>query len=280
VRYQTILVHLENRHVFERPLAYANALAQAQSAHLIGLSVLPALTEIPATTTRVQRLIDEYRLSFRDEAAFMQRQFEKPDAIATITKEWRISDSGFQPQLDAIAAAASGADLIVSSQDDPDASGSGFGGNAGLLVTLSPRPVILTPRQGGPWDPPRRIIVAWNGSAQSARAVFDALPLLTSAQSVTIIAIRSLEGRTNGDLATQLDDLCASLVRHGVNADYQLLVPDDAGEAQTIIIATKRHRADLLVMGGYGRSRLSETIFGGVTRHILAHMPIPVLMSH
>lgn len=280
MRYQTILVHLENRHVFERPLAYANALAQAQSAHLIALAVIPALTEIPPAATRVQRLIDEYRLSFRDEAAFMQQQFEKPDAIATITKEWRISDTGFQPQVDAIAAAASGADLLISSQDDPDASASGFGGNAGLLVTLSPRPVILTPRQGGPWHPPHRIIVAWNGSAQSARAVFDAMPLLTSAHSVMVIAIRSLEERAVGDIATQLGDLCASLIRHGVNADYKLLVPDDAGDAQTILTATQHHRADLLVMGGYGRSRLRETIFGGVTRHILAHMPIPVLVSH
>jgi nucleotide-binding universal stress UspA family protein len=280
VRYNTILAYLEDQHVFERPLAYARALAEAHSAHLIGLTVMPAFNEVPAAAIRVHRLIDEYRLTFCNEAARMKEVFEKPAAITTITTEWRVSDTGFRPRLETVAVLTSGADLLIASQDDRDGSSLGFGDNAGLLVTLSHRPVILTPRHGGPWDAPRSIVVAWNGSAESSRAVFDALPLLMAAESVNVLAIRSLEERSNGGIMQQLEDLCASLSRHGVKVDCKIEVPDDGGDGPTILAATKRHGGELLVMGGYGHSRLGESIFGGVTRHVLDHMRIPVLLSH
>jgi nucleotide-binding universal stress UspA family protein len=280
VRYHTILAYLEDEHVFKRPLAYARTLAEAQGAHLIGLTVMPAFNEVPAAATRIHRLIDEYRLSFRDEAERMKEVFEKPAAITMITTEWRMTDTGFRPRLETVAALSSGADLLIACQDDGDGSSLGYGDNAGMLVTLSHRPVILTPRHGGPWDAPRSIVVACNGSAESSRAVFDALPLLTAAESVTVIAIRSLEERSNGVFMRQLDDLCASLSRHGVKVDCRLEVPEDGGDGPTILTAAQRHGAELLVMGGYGHSRLGESIFGGVTRHILANMRTPVLLSH
>jgi nucleotide-binding universal stress UspA family protein len=122
------------------------------------------------------------------------------------------------------------------------------------------------------------VLVAWSDTREASRAVFDALPLLQQADAVKVVTIRFDElgpDRDEHDL-----DISSSLVRHNVrcNATEPIATHADVGRALTQQAIA--HRADLLVMGCYGHSRLREFMLGGASRHQLQHMMIPVLMSH
>jgi nucleotide-binding universal stress UspA family protein len=75
-------------------------------------------------------------------------------------------------------------------------------------------------------------------------------------------------------------DIAAHLAHHGVKAEAHRLSSGGLNTADTLISATADMGSDLLVMGAYGHARLRQLVFGGVTRGVLQHMPIPVLMSH
>jgi nucleotide-binding universal stress UspA family protein len=139
------------------------------------------------------------------------------------------------------------------------------------------RPVLIIPNEGVHSGIGSRVVVAWNGRREATRAAFDAVPLLQQAKDVKVLWIdpRS-EGEDAGAFAA---DLCAALARQGITSEAVAAVSDDNIGA-TLLSRAIEYRADLLVMGCYGHSRLREFVFGGATRHILRHMTIPVLMSH
>jgi len=117
------------------------------------------------------------------------------------------------------------------------------------------------------------VSIAWNGSAESARAVTMALPILTSASKVTILSVGS-EGTP--DIGPEA--LSVFLATHGIKSD---VVSKDTGRiAQTLLETSVECGADMLVMGAYGQSRQLEMVMGGVTQHIVDHAELPVLMSH
>jgi nucleotide-binding universal stress UspA family protein len=116
-------------------------------------------------------------------------------------------------------------------------------------------------------------------SREAARAVNDALPLLETAEKVSVLAVNPKPGFDGlGDEPGA--DIALHLARHGVkvSADHFTARGMDAGDM--ILNYATDVSADLLVMGAYGRSRLRELVLGGVTRHIMQHMTIPVLFSH
>ena len=115
--------------------------------------------------------------------------------------------------------------------------------------------------------------------ASSARAVFDALPLLQGAKDVRVVWVNpqsELERAQDVPAA----DICVALARHGVKCQATEQVAPQASVEETLLACAKDFEADLLVMGCYGHTRLRELIFGGASRHVLAHMAVPVLMAH
>ena len=150
--------------------------------------------------------------------------------------------------------------------------------NAALFE--SGRPVLVAPpsptaKAGarGPFG--RRIAVAWNGSAEAARAVTAALPFLAVAEVVVLFS-----AATAATPPEAAGELAAFLRWHGVAAQSGSL-PDGTGPVGAAILqACAADDMDLLVMGAYTHSRLRELILGGVTRHVLEATPIPLLMSH
>lgn len=137
----------------------------------------------------------------------------------------------------------------------------------------SGRPVLLVP-PSTPGTLGETVVVAWNGSTESARTVALATPILTQAQRVIILSIEGwgVEGPT-------AEQLARSLRRNGVPAELaSRSKPRSPGEA--ILEFSASVRADLLIKGAYTQSRLRQMIFGGATSHILAQAPLPVLMAH
>jgi len=174
---------------------------------------------------------------------------------------------------DAMAAHGRLADIIVSARptEDSDVS-TNLALNAALFETG--RPVLVVP-PSAPRPMGRNIVISWNGSAQAARAVASAMPLLTAAESVTVFTVDS--GRTSGERAPEL---ASYLAWHGISAKTQTISGPSATVGPKLIDDVRTEAADLLVMGAYTHSRMRQLILGGVTRHVLENADLPVLMAH
>jgi nucleotide-binding universal stress UspA family protein len=143
----------------------------------------------------------------------------------------------------------------------------------------SGRPVLMTPPDWNGETIGKRILVAWNGKRESARALADAMPFLESADHV-ILATIDAKPDVSGVGPAPGADIAAHLARHGVKVELRNLDGLGGDAADMLIAEARASDADLIVMGGYGRPRLSEYVFGGVTRTMAAKSPVPVLMSH
>lgn len=143
----------------------------------------------------------------------------------------------------------------------------------------SGRPVLVVPYAGKFTAIGRRILVGWNGSPQSARAVNDALPFLEKAQKVTILTINP-DGVRRGKDDKPGAHIAAHLARHGVASSVQELAANDKAADDLILSRASDEGADLIVMGAYGHPRAREMVLGGATRTLFKHMTVPVMMSH
>jgi nucleotide-binding universal stress UspA family protein len=240
--YKTILVHLNDGRRAPRLLEVAASLAARHTAHLIGLCVLPPIIAVRnAVPGRLDTImIEAHRDDHRHEIERITAAFDEAASSRDVVAEWRLADAGRGAVADKVIEHAHGADLIIASQADPSWEGSDQLEAPERLIIESGRPVLMVPNAGGPADLGRRAVVAWNGCREAARAAFDALPLLKAADYVNVIRVRG----------------------------------------RTLFAQVANDRADLLVMGCYGHSRLREFVFGGASRHVLQHMSVPVLMSH
>jgi nucleotide-binding universal stress UspA family protein len=136
------------------------------------------------------------------------------------------------------------------------------------------KPLLLVPRDAGKIAG-AKIAVGWDGGAAAAHAVSSAMPLLKQAEAVEILNV------TSGPIDTvQMDRLRDYLRLHGVNPVEHGINPGSQGTASALLDGAKRSGAGLLVIGGYGHSRLREMVLGGVTRHVFTNATMPVFMAH
>ena len=164
-------------------------------------------------------------------------------------------------------------DLAITAQAGPDSSSD----DSLINVTLfdSGRPVIIVPfiqKQPAKFG---HILVAWDGSAVAARALNDALPLLRRAGKVELVRITP-EGTPPEELPGY--NISRHLARHGINAELRML-PAASDVSSALLSYAADSGADLLVMGGYGHSRMRQFFFGGTTRDILKSMTLPIFMA-
>ncbi len=143
----------------------------------------------------------------------------------------------------------------------------------------SGRPVLLLSKGETSFPAPKRVMIAWDASVEASKAVRDAIEIMTGAEGVDIVLIDpvpSFEGHGPEPGA----DIAAYLARHGISATVHR-VPREGREIAEILRRTAVDLgAELIVMGGFGHSRLRQRIFGGTTTDIMADTPVPVLMAH
>ncbi len=174
---------------------------------------------------------------------------------------------------DAVAAAGRLADLIVVGRSEPDQQVSyGLVLDAALFETG--RPVLLTP-PGGAAHFGRRMAIAWNASPQAARAVAAALPILSRAGEVAVMAVKA-DNALDGDA----DGLITYLSWHGIEAVSHPVAVEGLSVGEALLAECGKLEADCLVMGAYTHSRMRQLILGGVTSHVLDHAEIPLFMAH
>jgi len=138
----------------------------------------------------------------------------------------------------------------------------------------SGRPVLIAP-PSAPQAIGENVLLAWNGSTEQARATTFALPLLGQAREVTVLSVEG--AMTPGPTGAQV---AQALRRHGIKAAVATASAGASTPGETILARASALGCDLLVKGAYTQSRLRQIIFGGATRHILAHAELPVFMAH
>jgi nucleotide-binding universal stress UspA family protein len=141
----------------------------------------------------------------------------------------------------------------------------------------SGRPVIVVPYiQRAPLKLDN-VMVCWDGSRASTRAIADAMPLLAKAGRVEVVIVTNERGKQD---EIEGADMGEHLARHGLNVDVKRTALGDIDVADVLLSHAADAGSDFMVMGGYGHSRLREFVLGGVTRSIFRSMTVPVLMSH
>jgi nucleotide-binding universal stress UspA family protein len=276
---RTFLLHLTDVDRAKRLLDAVLPLVQANEGHLIGLSVSPPfmLRLGQVFTADLEGVAREERRR-REEVESIRSIFAERAAPLALVAEWRHVDAADEPGVArAVIGMGRAADLVVASLAGPTDIPSLRSVPARLALECG-RPVLLIPAAWSKPMEPGCVVVAWNGSREAARAAFDALPLLKAATRVEIVTA----GREDETQPLPLagEEIAAALSRHGVKCDVAALARGGDSDGASLLARVKQANAGLLVMGAYGRPRLSELVLGGVTRHVLAASPVPVMLSH
>jgi nucleotide-binding universal stress UspA family protein len=147
------------------------------------------------------------------------------------------------------------------------------------LVLMSGTPLITVPHgyEVRPFE--EYAVVAWDGSRPAARALSDAMQILETKKRLDVVTVGA-KGKGGADAAAPVPDMITHLQRHGIDARRIVLSASREGVGQTILDYCAENDPDVLVMGAYSQARLREDLFGGVTKHVLNTMCVPVLMAH
>lgn len=276
--YPTILVHVDNSPHAEGRIRLAINLATACRSHLVGSAMAGVARfvypdpSLPVAVDLIGQQIDAMQAR-ADEALELFETLAQRAGLETYERR-RLDD---EPET-GLALQARYADLVVLSQAEAGEPGPGLvSALPGYVMLHSPRPVLVVPSEA-PDDIVRHALVAWNGSSEAARAISGAMPLLHKVREVTLAVFNpqssyGLHGAQPGA------DAAIWIARHGVKVNViSEETKADVGDA-LLSMAADLH-ADLIVMGGYGRTRFRELLLGGVTRTVLANTRLPVLMAH
>lgn len=151
------------------------------------------------------------------------------------------------------------------------------------IVVAAGRPVLLVPRKFAQRRPSQRkvgyrVLLAWNASAPSARAIHDGLPFMRLAEEVTLLFVN--HDKDNQPAQHLLGLVAAHLNRHGVHVRQEVISSIGASAAQAILDRLTALDINLLVMGAFSRSKLSETWFGGASEDLFHQVGIPIVTAH
>jgi nucleotide-binding universal stress UspA family protein len=268
---RTLLVHADTDDRFDHRLSLSVTIAREYEARLLVLYVLKAPASLGLYSEPMGApaldLIQQEIGAERQRAGQLHQSVGARLPAEGVNWEWRSAQGVTSEVLSATGATA---DLIVMGQPQDSAAGP-----VAQVALSAGRPVLCVPHSGSFATLGRRVLVAWRGTRESARALHDAQPLLRRAEYVALFT--AADG-TEGD--SHAPDALQHLLDHGVKAERRRTVLGDLDAGTAILNAVSDGAADLLVMGAYGHSRLRELVFGGATRTVLRSMTVPTLISH
>ena len=274
--YKDILVYVDATPHTAVSLDAAAALALEHQAQLVALYVDPP-PYIPADllATGAAAAVIQWQREMRNQRiADTRAMVDAAQQRHGLEIEWRAVSGDIDATL---LLHGRYSDLIVMSQaGNPLDLNEPLAPSPAAIVVGAGRPVLVVPRAMKPGPFGRNILIAWKATAEATRAVHDAEPLLARARKVTVVAVSP-----EPDEAPRIggSDIARHLARHGISVDVAPVLAPDLAAGPTILGRAADLKADLVVMGGYGHSRLREMVLGGVTRHVLQHLTVPVLMS-
>jgi nucleotide-binding universal stress UspA family protein len=276
--FKDILVHVDSTPASDIRLRLAISIGRRFGARLSGLHVTPN-PDVPPyfKPSAVARIARLYRESAREAAVLAEAHFHDATKNIDVDTSWQSVDGDIAAVL---AERARLSDLLVLGQHDTEnpRTIAAFTTPERVVVAAG-TPILVVPTSGTFDDVGRHVLVAWDGSQASARAVRDAMPLLQAAEQVSLVAV---DADRQGHMHPTANpaELAAHLVRHGVPATATEVSVGEKSVTNILLVHAAQLGADLLVMGAYGHPRLWEFWLGGTTKALLETAAIPVLISH
>jgi nucleotide-binding universal stress UspA family protein len=259
-------------------VAAFRALPLASGAKLIGIHVSPLAARYGfAADMALAGYIEAQVAAAQEALGEAQAAFADACRAAGIDFEWRVDRTVDYRVSSRTGALARAADLILCPQLPAGASLAPH--EIEEVVFASGRPVVGVPQEWTGRSIGKRVVVAWDGGREAARAVFDALPLLAQAEQVRTVSVQGFLDEPVRQF-TPADEICATLSRHGVKVESHTFRNTRASVAEELAAQMLDVGADLLVMGCYGHSKLREVILGGVSHDVLKGFPHPILLSN
>ena len=264
-----LLVHEDEGQ--EARLQAALDVTRAIDGHLVCLCAMVAPSAVAYDVysgAMVANLVEQER---QNEAANRERLEAR---LAHEDVSWNWEDALCFPS-DAVDEAAGLVDLVVLSSHLPQSQPPEIRRLAGAVARRSGRPVLAVPDKVQPLDLSGTVLIAWDGSREADDALRQAVPLLSLASEIVLLEIDRPEGALDATSAASY------LSRHGIATRIQAVQrqPDES-ICSTILETARAMNAAYIVMGAYGHSPALETLFGGVTRSMLANSEIPLLLAH
>ncbi|MBC2886649.1 universal stress protein [Ochrobactrum sp. CM-21-5] len=278
--YKTVVAYSRSEPELKRVMSAVRLLMQTvPDIHVIGLYAIPS----PIVYADPNGFIDPGMFELHDKQHKEQSErlkslFEEEMRRQGANYEFRVTRSETGTAADGVLTSCLGAELLVAGQPDPDDPATNDE-TADTIVFNSSCPVLLVPYAPVlPIVSLNRIVVAFNGKREAARAAFDAMPLMKHANRTEVVWVDppEIEGE---DEALASSDLAEALSRQGIEVDIVPLASHGRHAQDALREHIIAEHADLLVMGAYSHSRLRELVFGGVTRAMLSDLPILTLFS-
>ncbi len=286
MKLRDLLVVLDGSPRSEVVLGVALDLARRHDAHLTGFCPLEvlmpanlafALGGYPALTS-LQGAANQIEDEALAKAAIIEAGFREQLARNELRGDWQIGRGAVG---EAVARRARTADLVVLGQVDPDNRLPPTARNLVEDVLMdSGRPLLLVPFAGRFDTIGTNVMIGWNATREAARAAHDALLLIEPTAKVTVLTVE--RGRSGVEPQEMPGaDIAEHLARHGLQVSAARTATDGSiGDADALLSYASDVGTDLLVVGGYGHSRARELVLGGVSRGLLQHMTVPLLISH
>jgi nucleotide-binding universal stress UspA family protein len=270
--YRDILVSMDAAKSASSPAAFAADFAGRYGAQLVGAFArgqlgepfLPpdVVTWLPAD--EIQKICDEHARMVDRLAENARMAFEAAAAEREVVSEWRVLKDA-----DELVACARHADLMVLTAQK----GQLDIYTPASLVMAAGGPAIIAPAEAALADF-RRVLVAWNGSQEAARALHAAWPIVSNADQVDVLIV------SPGGLRGSEGALQRHLERHGIKPNIILDESEDAAAGDILRRQAEALSPHLVVMGLYGRTRMYELVLGGASRKMLSEPKVPLFVHH
>ncbi len=289
---KTMVVYLSGTDGDKAVLATALKVARLFDSHLDCLHVLPDYKSMVSQWVEAQPgtglMIAETLTALEEEGKRRAEQAKRTFVAFCKSEDVARADQPGQPRVTAILREKPGSpvDALVEEARVHDLVVVPGGGNddiltrdeLGGLIISAGRPVLLAPKKP-PQSGMRMVAIAWKNSAEAARAITAGMPVIARAHHVAVLSAAEDESNIMECLDCY-ESVARQLHWHGLKAEGRYVVPGGRSIPDAILETAREAGADILVMGGYGHSRLRELVFGGFTRRVLEGTDLPVLLFH
>ena len=277
---KSLVVFVEPSSIGDTRVRYAVELARRHRAHLIGVFVQPKAWDTQRSdefirgADAIRKMMARHEVAEHDVLVSAEASFSHEAGNEDFSHEFQIIQDGDED--DRARAICLHTDLVIAGHPQP----------GGLPKTWTPErmlldtgiPFLILPKE---WPTERlaaNVLLAWNASREARRAVSDALPFLTAAQSVAVAIVDTETGSSLDEHSGA--EIAKFLLRHGIKPHIEHLNSEQASIADVILEHAVRNKSDMIVLGAYSHSKARELLFGGVTRSLLNSVTIPTLISH